>query len=121
MGPACASAAIKPGQATICSASQGTHGARRVLARGLNIPEAQLRVIYLDGAGCYGMNGHDDVAAEAALISRSLSRPVRLQWMREDEHGLDAKGSPQLLDLRTVLDAHGNNATWQIAAFLPMN
>ncbi len=121
MGPSCAVADIKPGQATIWSASQGTHRARQVLARGLGIPEAQLRVIYLDGAGCYGMNGHDDVAAEAALISRALSRPVRLQWMREDEHGWDPKGPPQLLDLRAALDANGNIAAWEIEAFLPMN
>ena len=57
-------------------------------------------MIYLDGAGCYGMNGHDDAAADAALLSRAVGRPVRVQWMREDEHGWDPKGPPQLLDIR---------------------
>ena len=54
----------------------------------------------MDGSGSYGTNGNDDVAFEAALLSRELRRPVRVQWMREDEHGWDPKGPPQLLDLR---------------------
>ncbi len=64
------------------------------------IPEEKLRVIYLDGSGSYGGNGNDDAAADALLISRKLGKPVRVQWMRQDEHGWDPKGPPQLLDLR---------------------
>lgn len=121
MGPSCAVADVKNGQATVWSASQGTHGSRRVIARALNMPENQVRVVYLDGAGCYGMNGHDDAAAEAALLSRTLSRPVRVQWSREEETGWDPKGPPQLLDLRAALDANGNIAAWETEAWLPMN
>ena len=68
-----------------------------------------VRMIYLDGAGCYGMNGHDDAAADAALMSQTLGRPVRVQWTREDEHGWDPKGPPQVLDLRAALDAAGGH------------
>jgi CO/xanthine dehydrogenase Mo-binding subunit len=121
MGPSCAVADVKDGQATIWSASQGTHHLRQVLARGLAMPEEAVRVVYLDGAGCYGMNGHDDAATDAALISRKLGRPVRVQWMREDEHGWDPKGPPQLLDLKAALDANGNIAAWESEAWLPVN
>src|SRR4029453_13261295 len=77
--------------------SQATHRFQDTIARMLGMPKAAVRVVYLDGAGCYGMNGHDDAAADAALISKALGRPVRVQWTREDEHGWDPKGPPQLL------------------------
>ena len=103
------------------SASQGTHGLRRQLARDLGIPPEQVRLIYMDGSGSYGTNGGDDVAADAVLISREIGRPVRVQWMREDEHGWDPKGPPQLLDVRAALDASGNIAGWETEAWLPEN
>ena len=65
---------------------------------------SKVRVIYLDGAGCYGMNGHDDAAADAALLSKAVGQPVRVQWSREDELGWDPKGPPQLLELRADAD-----------------
>jgi CO/xanthine dehydrogenase Mo-binding subunit len=121
MGPSCAVADYKPDGLTVWSSSQGTHGLRRNLARDLGVPVQQVRIIYLDGAGSYGSNGSDDAAADAALISRALSEPVRVQWMREDEHGWDPKGPPQLLDLKAALDANGNIAAWETQAWLPEN
>jgi CO/xanthine dehydrogenase Mo-binding subunit len=121
MGPSCAVADYKPGSLTVWSSSQGTHGLRRNLARDLNIPVEQVRVVYMDGSGSYGSNGSDDVACDAVLISRAVGRPVRVQWMREDEHGFDPKGPPQLLDLRAALDASGNIAAWETEAWLPEN
>jgi nicotinate dehydrogenase subunit B len=121
MGPSCAVADYKPDGLTVWCSSQGTHGLRRNLARDLGIPAAQVRVIYMDGAGSYGSNGSDDAAADAALISRALQQPVRVQWMREDEHGFDPKGPPQLLDLTAALDANGNIAAWETKAWLPEN
>ena len=59
------------------------------------------------------MNGHEDAAADAALMSQALGRPVRVQWMREDEHGWDPKGPPQVLDLRAALDTTGTIAAWE--------
>ena len=121
MGPSCAVADYRPDGLTVWSSSQGTHGLRRNLARDLGIPVETVRVVYMDGSGSYGTNGSDDVAADAVLISRAVDRPVRVQWMREDEHGFDPKGPPQLLDLSAALDAQGNIAAWETAAYLPEN
>jgi len=121
LAPSCAVADYKPEGLTVWSASQGTHGLRRNLARDLGVPVEKVRVVYMDGSGSYGTNGNDDAAADACLISRALGRPVRVQWMREDELGFDPKGPPQLLDLRAALDAQGNIAAWETEAFLPEN
>ncbi|HEX5278596.1 MAG TPA: molybdopterin cofactor-binding domain-containing protein [Micropepsaceae bacterium] len=121
MGPSCAVADYRANGLTVWCSSQGTHGLRRNLARDLGIPAQLVRVIYMDGAGSYGSNGSDDAAADAALISRALQQPVRVQWMREDEHGFDPKGPPQLLDLKAALDANGNIAAWETDAWLPEN
>jgi CO/xanthine dehydrogenase Mo-binding subunit len=76
-------------------------------------------MIYLDGAGCYGMNGHEDAAADAAIMSRATGRPVRLQWMREDEHGWDPKGPPQLLDFAASVSPEGRIVHWRTDLWLP--
>jgi CO/xanthine dehydrogenase Mo-binding subunit len=83
------------------------------------MPEEQVRCIYIDGSGCYGRNGHEDAAGDAALLSRAVGRPVRVQWMRDDEHGWDPKGPPTLIDLDAALDAKGNLIAWSSAFFLP--
>jgi nicotinate dehydrogenase subunit B len=119
MGPSCAVADVRATGATIWSASQATHRLSHTLARVLNVSPAAVRVVYLDGAGCYGMNGHDDAAAEAALLSRASGRPVRVQWSREDELGWDPKGPPQLLSFEGALDAHGRVSAWRTQMWLP--
>jgi CO/xanthine dehydrogenase Mo-binding subunit len=121
MGPSCAVADIREGGGAVWTASQGTHRLRRTMARLLNLDLARLRLVYMDGFGSYGTNGNDDVAFEAALLSREIGRPVRLQWMREDEHGWDPKGPPQLLDLRAALDSDGTIAAWETVAMPPVN
>lgn len=121
MGPSCAVADIRDGGGTVWTASQGTHRLRHTIARLLGLDAAKLRLIYLDGSGSFGGNGNDDVAFEAALISRELHRPVRVQWMREDEHGWDPKGPPQLLDLRATIGGDGVIAAWETVAMLPAN
>lgn len=119
MGPSCSVADVRDGKATIWSASQATHRLQGICARILNLQPANVRVIYLDGAGCYGMNGHDDASADAALISQAIGKPVRVQWMREDEHGWDPKGPPQLLSLEASLGADGKIAAWRTEMWLP--
>ena len=119
MGPSCAVADVRDGKATVWSASQATHKFRETCAKMLELPQSAVRVVYLDGSGCYGMNGHDDVAADAALLSRAVGRPVRVQWMREDEHGWDPKGPPQLLALEGALDAAGKLVAWRTEMWLP--
>ena len=119
MGPSCGVADVRPDGATIWSASQATHRLRGVCARILELPVEQVRVIYRDGSGCYGTNGHDDVCADAALISKAVKRPVRVQWSREDELGWDPKGPPQLLAMRGALNEQGRLADWETEMWLP--
>jgi CO/xanthine dehydrogenase Mo-binding subunit len=79
-----------------------------------------VRCVHVHGSGCYGHNGADDAAADAALLARALpGRPVRVQWMREDEHGWDPKGPPHLVDLRAGLDAQGRITGWTADAYIP--
>jgi CO/xanthine dehydrogenase Mo-binding subunit len=85
------------------------------------IPEDKLRVIFLDGSGSYGGNGNDDSAAEALLLSRAVGKPVRVQWMREDEHGWDPKGPPQVLEMHGGIDAANRISAWEAQMWLPMN
>jgi CO/xanthine dehydrogenase Mo-binding subunit len=119
MGPSCAVADVTSDRATIWTGSQSTHRFRTTFARILGLPQDKVRLIYLDGSGCYGMNGHEDAAADAALLSRAVGRPVRVQWSREDEHGWDPKGPPHLLDLRAALNDRGEVVAWNSEAWLP--
>lgn len=112
IGPSCAVAAFEGGKLTCWSASQATHNLRQQLALMFGIPDADVRAIYIDGSGCYGRNGHEDAAADAALLAREVDRPVRVQWMRADEHGWDPKGPPTLINLQAALDASGNVSAW---------
>lgn len=120
MGPSCAVADVQADRATIWSASQATHRYQPALARVAGLPRDKVRVIYLDGSGCYGMNGHDDAAADATLLAKATGRPVRVQWMREDELGWDPKGPPQLIELRAALDADHRVAAWEAEMWVPM-
>jgi len=83
------------------------------------LPKESVRVIYVDGSGCYGMNGHDDAAADAALLSKVVGRPVRVQWSREDELGWDPKGPPQLLALEGAVDDAGKISAWRTDMWIP--
>jgi CO/xanthine dehydrogenase Mo-binding subunit len=119
IGPSCAVADVDKEAATVWTASQGTHGNRKTFARFLRLPKDQVRLIYLEGAGCYGMNGHEDAAADAAILSQAIGRPVRVQWSRQDEHGWDPKGPPQLLDISGVVDSTGRIREWRTEMWLP--
>ena len=121
LGPSCAVADVRPQGTTIWTASQGPHGMRTSFSRIFGIPEDKLRVIFLDGSGSYGGNGNDDAAAEALLLSREVGKPVRVQWMREDEHAWDPKGPPQVLELRGGIDSENRIVAWDTQMWLPMN
>ena len=85
----------------------------------LSLAPDDVRCIYVEGAGCYGRNGHEDAAADAALLAKAASRPVRVQWSRADEHGWDPKGPPTLIDLRAAIDTAGNVTAWELEFFVP--
>ena len=119
IGPSCAVAEFEKGKLTCWTASQATHNLRKQLAAMLGVADESVRCIYVDGAGCYGRNGHEDAAADAVLLARAVGQPVRVQWMRADEHGWDPKGPPTLLDLRAGLDAGGKISAWESELFIP--
>lgn len=119
IGPSCAVATFIDGKLTCWTASQATHDLRKQLAAMLALSHADVRCVYVEGAGCYGRNGHEDAAADAALLARAVGRPVRVQWMRADEHGWDPKGPPTLLDMQAGVDPQGNLAAWESELFVP--
>jgi nicotinate dehydrogenase subunit B len=119
IGPSCAVAQFDGDHLTCWSASQATHNLRKQLAAMFSFKDEQVRCIYIDGSGCYGRNGHEDAAADAALLARAVNAPVRVQWMRADEHGWDPKGPPTLLDMRAGLDANGKITAWESELFIP--
>ncbi len=119
IGPSCSVAEFADGKLTVWSASQQTHLLRLQLARMLEMKPEDVRCIYIEGSGCYGRNGHEDAAADAALLAVAVGLPVRVQWMRADEHGWDPKGPPTLLDYKGGLDAAGKPLAWESNAYLP--
>src|SRR5438876_1055987 len=108
LGPSCAVADVRDGRATIWSGSQWIQGDRRNLARMLGIPLESVRFIWAEASGSYGRLGCDDAAADAALLSQSVGRPVRVQWMRHDEHGWEPMSPAMTMDVRAGLDRQGH-------------
>ncbi|MGE5047997.1 MAG: xanthine dehydrogenase family protein molybdopterin-binding subunit, partial [Deltaproteobacteria bacterium] len=109
IGPSCAVAQWQEGKLHVWSHTQGVFPLRRELAKALQMPADGIVVSHREGSGCYGHNGADDVALDAALCARATGgRPVKLQWMRDDEFRWEPYGSAMLIDLRAGLDAKGN-------------
>ena len=120
IGPSCAVVEINDGAVTCWSASQATHRLRRQLAAMMDVSLDNVHCLYIEGSGCYGRNGHEDAAGDAALLSRAVGgRPVRVQWMRADEHGWDPKGPPILIDMRAGVDDKGRVMAWESESFVP--
>ena len=119
IGPSCAIAEFKDGALTSWSASQATHALRKQLAQMFGLPADKVRCIYVEGSGCYGRNGHEDAAADAALLAKAVGKPVRVQWSRADEHGWDPKGPPTLIDMRASMDSAGNVTAWEGDFYMP--
>ncbi len=114
IGPSCALARFEAGKLTVWSHSQGIFNLRADLSKALRMPKDAIVVRHAEGSGCYGHNGADDVALDAALLARAAGgRPVLLQWMRDDEFGWAPCGPAMALTLRAALDAEGNITDWQ--------
>src|SRR6266853_317508 len=114
IGPSCAIAQIDDGKLMVWSHSQGIFNLRRDLALALGMREDAIVVRHAEGAGCYGHNGADDVALDAALLARAAGgRPVQVQWMRDGEIAWAPCGPAMALDLRAALDSQGNVVDWQ--------
>ena len=119
MGPSCAVADVSNSQATIWSATQGAHQLRPTIANLTGITNANVRVIYVEAAGCYGHNAADDAAADAALLSQAVGKPVRVQWMRHDEHAWEPLGPAMVMEVRGGLDQQGNVTAWDYQVWTP--
>jgi len=112
MGPPCAVADVRGDRATIWAGTQGPFRTRDAIAKMLNIPPKNVHLLYREGSGSYGRLECDDTAEDAALMSRAVGKPVRVQWMREDEHAWDPKGPAQYTTVRAGIDAQGNVIAW---------
>ncbi len=113
IGPSCAVGHAQDGVVTIYSHTQGVYPLRAAIAEMLQAPVERVRVIHMEGSGCYGHNGADDAGADAALIATAFpGRPVRVQWMREDEHTWEPYGSVMVSTARARLDGP-NVIDWQ--------
>jgi nicotinate dehydrogenase subunit B len=113
IGPSCAVAQLNNDVMTVWTHTQGVYPDRQGVAEMLRVPPAKVRLIHVEGSGCYGHNGADDAAADAALIARELPGiPVRVQWMREQEHGWEPYGPAMVTKLKASLDNSGAIASW---------
>ena len=112
LAPSAAIADVQGDKATIWAPSQGIFDTRTRVAKLLGVPEEHVVVLYREASGCYGRLGTDDAAEDAVVMSRAVGKPVRVQWMREDEHGWEPKGPSQLLSVRAAFDSTGKVVAW---------
>jgi nicotinate dehydrogenase subunit B len=114
MAPSCAIARWDGGAVTVWTHSQGIFAQRGALAEGLGLPAGRVTVHHVEGAGAYGHNGADDVAADAVLLARAVpGRPVRVMWSRADELAWAPVGPAMLARLSAGLDSRGRIQTWR--------
>ena len=104
------------GQMTIYSNDMKTYGMRRGIATFLGMPQDRVRVVYMQGPQGFGRSAAEDAAPEAAWIAQQLGRPVRMQWMRDEETAWDSKSPAFLVKMRGALDANGNLIAYEYNA-----
>ena len=112
MLPSCAVADVQGDRATIWTPAQGPFTTRDRVAIMMNVPRKNVDVRYVEASGTYGRLTADDAAEDAVLLSRAVGRPVRVQWMRDDEQVWDPKGGQHLTRLRAAIDADGAVTAW---------
>lgn len=112
VGTSCAVADVKADQATVWSATQSVYPTRSIVAKLLNMPLESVRVIYVRGSGCYGLNGADAASFDAAILSHAVGRPVRLQFSRQDEMMWENLGAACVVEHRAALGTDGRIAVW---------
>ena len=113
IGPSCAVATFLNNRMMVWTHSQGVFPLRNELVKALKLPAKDIRCMHVEGSGCYGQNGADDVALDAALLARAVpDKPVRVQWMRDDEFGWEPFGAAMSMSVKASLDADGKIADW---------
>ncbi len=125
IGPSCAvaewSSTESSSRLTVWAGTQNPHVLRADLARLMGLPDTAIDVLRMEAAGCYGRNGADDVAADAALLSRAVGAPVRVQLTREQENTWEPKGAAQWMQASGGLDEQGRIAAWDFSTSYPSN
>ncbi|WP_158922473.1 molybdopterin cofactor-binding domain-containing protein [Acidisphaera sp. S103] len=118
IGPSCSVAQFVDGTMTVWTHTQGVFPLRAALASLLRLPPDKVHCIHTQGSGCYGHNGADDVAGDAVLIARAVpGHPIRVQWMREDEHTNEPYGSAMIAEVEGAIDADGRIVDWDYAVW----
>ena len=117
MGTSCAVADVQGGRATVWSSTQSAYPTRSGVALLLGIPADNVRVVYTRGSGCYGINGADTVAYDAALMSQATGKPVRVQLSRKDEMAWENYGFAYAIDQRAGVGADGTITVWDHEAW----
>ena len=113
IGPSCGVGWFQDGKLTVWAHNQGAYPLRQAVSELVKLPEDQIRCIHMEGPGCYGHNGADDAGGDAAVLAMAFpGRPVRVQWMREDEHAWEPYGSAMVTKARVSLDDTGNIVDW---------
>jgi CO/xanthine dehydrogenase Mo-binding subunit len=116
MGPACAVVDVKDGFATCYTGSQKSHFVQQGIAAMIDLPLEKVHVVWVTGPGSYGRNDADDCAADAAVLSKAVGKPVRLQYMREQGTGWDPKGPASVHKARMAFDAAGNITAYEFTS-----
>jgi len=116
IGPAHALADPSDDQITIYSNDMKSYGLRNGVAEFLNMPRERVRVVYMDGPQVYGRTAADDVGFEAAFLARELGRPVRVQWMRDEETAWDTKGPAYTFKMKGAVDNAGRMSALEYEA-----
>jgi CO/xanthine dehydrogenase Mo-binding subunit len=118
IGPSCAVALYEKGMLHVWSHTQGMYPLRDAIAKMLKMDLEKVHLIGVPGSGCYGHNGADDVATDAALIAMAYpDKPVRVQWMREEENAWEPYGSAMCMDAEARLDETGKISHWRYAVW----
>jgi nicotinate dehydrogenase subunit B len=112
-GPNCAIADITSDAALVICSTQDVYGTRGKLSAMLGMPAEKVRVQYYEGSGTYGHSCYDDVALASAILSQAAGKPVRLQFMRWDEHGWDNYGPAHVGEVRAAADANGKIVAYE--------
>jgi nicotinate dehydrogenase subunit B len=118
LGPVCSIADVKGGSAMVLCSSQNVYSTRNDLSKLLGMDATKIRVQYLEGSGCYGGNPQNDVAQAAAVMSQAIGEPVRVQFMRWDEHGWDNYGPAQVTDVRAAIDGTGKIVAYDYTGYM---
>jgi nicotinate dehydrogenase subunit B len=112
-GPNCALADVGADGALVMSSTQDIFNSRDMLAEVLGLPVGNIRVQYYEGSGTFGHSCYEDAAQAAAIMSQQVGRPVRVQFMRWDEHGWDNYGPAHLADVRAAIDRNGKIVAYE--------